>query len=105
LDTGADDTLFRESVAAQIGVDLSNAPVRSGAGFGMHTATVRYAEVTLRVADNNERREWKAWVGFTSAPLRQPLLGYAGFLQFFTATFFGEREEVELTINSTYRGT
>ena len=44
------------------------------------------------------------WVGFTSAPLRQPLLGYAGFLQFFTATFHGDREEVELAVNAAYPG-
>jgi hypothetical protein len=67
--------------------------------------TVRLAEVTLRLAGNNEQREWKAWVGFTAAPLRQPLLGYAGFLQFFTATFHGDREEVELAVNVTYAGT
>jgi hypothetical protein len=66
---------------------------------------VRYAEVTLRIADNQEQREWKAWVGFTAARLRQPLLGYAGFLQYFTATFHGDREEVELTVNPTYPGT
>jgi hypothetical protein len=45
------------------------------------------------------------WLGFTSAPLRQSLLGYAGFLQFFTATFYGDTEQVELTINSLYTGT
>jgi hypothetical protein len=105
LDTGADDTLFPEALATLIGLDLSQAPQGSGAGFGMHAATVRYAEVTLRIADNQEQREWKAWVGFTSARLRQPLLGYAGVLQFFTATFHGDREEVELTVNATYPGS
>ena len=44
-----------------------------------------------------------AWVGFTSAPIRHPLLGFAGFLQYFTATFHGDREEVELAVNGTYR--
>jgi predicted aspartyl protease len=104
LDTGADDTLFPEALATLLGIDLSQAPIRSGAGFGMHAATVRYAEVLLRIADTQEQREWKAQVGFTSAKLRQPLLGNAGVLQFFTATFHGDREEVELTINPTYPG-
>lgn len=105
LDPGADDTLFPEDMAPLLGIDLSAAPSRSGAGFGMHTATIRYAEVTLRITDGQERREWKAWVGFTSAKLRQSLLGFAGFLQFFTASFHGDREEVELTVNGTYRGS
>jgi hypothetical protein len=33
------------------------------------------------------------------------LYGFAGFLQFFTAKFEGDREEVELTVNSLYPGT
>ena len=52
-----------------------------------------------------EQREWPAWVGFTAASMPYPVLGFAGFLQFFTATFHGEREEVELTINGLYPGT
>jgi hypothetical protein len=105
LDSGADDTLFPEAVAGQLGIDLTNAPTGTGAGVGVQHLTVRYAQVTLRIADLQGRREWTAWVGFTAGRLRQPLLGYAGFLQFFTATFYGDREEVELTINSTYPGT
>jgi hypothetical protein len=37
--------------------------------------------------------------------MQQPILGFAGFLQYFTATFIGDREEVELTVNSLYPGT
>lgn len=36
------------------------------------------------------------WVGFSPA-ISRPLFGFAGFLQFFTATFHGDREQVELT--------
>ncbi len=105
LDTGADDTLFPEDLAPLLGIDLSTAPSGSGAGFGMQAATVRYAEVTLRITDGREQREWNAWVGFTTAKLRQALLGYAGFLQYFTASFFGDRQEVELTVNASYPGS
>jgi hypothetical protein len=31
--------------------------------------------------------------------------GQAGFLQFFRATFHGDLEEVELTVNPSYSGT
>jgi hypothetical protein len=44
-------------------------------------------------------------VGFTPVRLNRALLGFAGCLQFFTATFHGDREEVELTVNSLYPGT
>jgi hypothetical protein len=65
---------------------------------------VRYASVTLRITDGVEFREWPAVVGFASGNLTRPLLGFAGFLQFFTATFHGDREEVELTVNPLYPG-
>jgi len=105
LDTGADDTVFPEWVALKIGIDLSNAPWGTSGGMGGGSGLLRFAQVALRIADNTERREWNAWVGFTTAPLRHSLLGYAGFLQYFTATFHGDREEVELTVNGLYPGT
>lgn len=52
-----------------------------------------------------EFREWEAWAGFTAARMRQPLLGFAGFLQYFTATFDGEGEKLELAVNRLYPGT
>src|SRR5262249_18253749 len=106
LDTGADDTVFHESLAARIGVDLTNATEGEGGSFGGVTiARLRFAPVPLRLATASERREWVAIVGFTSVPLRWALLGFAGVLEYFTATFRGDREEVELTVNSLYPGT
>ena len=105
LDTGADDTVFSESWAAQIGLDLTNAPTGTLNGVVPGVASVRYARVTLRLAGNGDRREWTALVGFTPIPLRRAVLGYAGFLQFFTATFHGDSEQVELAVNGHYAGT
>lgn len=105
LDTGSDDTVFPEGVATIIGLDLTNAPTGSASGVGMTVATIRYAEVTLRLTDGLEFREWPARVGFTPAPIKRSLLGFAGFFQFFTAAFDGDREQVELTVNATYPGT
>jgi hypothetical protein len=105
LDTGADDTIFPEAWAATLGLDLTQAPVGEAAGIGRAGFPVRYAEVQLRITDGKEFRDWPARVGFTSAALKRPLLGFAGFLQFFTATFRGDREEVELEINPLYPGT
>ncbi|HTU21405.1 MAG TPA: aspartyl protease family protein [Gemmataceae bacterium] len=105
LDTGADDTVFSEHIAARIGLDLTNALQGQLTTATLANAPVRYAQVVLRVTDGKEQREWSAWVGFTPAKLQTPLLGFAGFLQFFTAVFRGDREEIELTVNSLYPGT
>ncbi|MBX9625242.1 MAG: retroviral-like aspartic protease family protein [Gemmataceae bacterium] len=105
LDTGADDTVFPDFVAANVGLDLSAAPTGAASGVGTVGYPIRYAEVRLRVLDGTELREWPARVGFTAAPLKRALLGYAGFLQFFTAAFDGERERVELAVNGRYPGT
>jgi hypothetical protein len=104
LDSGADDTVFPDSVALRLGLDLSNAPLGEATGIIATPVPVRYAQVTLRLTDGHEFCEWLAWVGFTAAPLRQPLLGFAGCLQFFDSDFRGEREEVDLATNSLYPG-
>ena len=104
LDTGADDTVFPDSVAARLGLDLGNAPLGEATGVASTAVPIRYAQVTLRLTDGREFCEWLAWVGFTAAPLRHPLLGFAGCLQFFDADFRGGREEVELVTNSLYPG-
>jgi hypothetical protein len=104
LDTGADDTVFHESLAAQIGVDLANAPTGTISGAGMAGIPLRYAQVHLRLTDGHEQREWPAWIGFTPARFLHPVLGFAGALQFFTSTHWGDREEVELEVNSLYPG-
>jgi hypothetical protein len=105
LDTGGDDTLFSEDIADLLGIDLSNAPGGTIGGIGANSFPVRYAKATLRIADNLEQREWQAWVCFGPIKRRYALLGYAGFLEYFTATFHGDREEVELTVNGRYPGT
>ncbi len=104
LDTGADDAVFHESAAELIGIDLTNAPTGEATGVGMVPTPIRYAQVNLRISDGRECCEWPAWVGFTAVLLRRPLLGFAGFLQFFDATFRGAREEVELVTNPFYPG-
>jgi hypothetical protein len=105
LDSGSDDTVFPDFVAADVGIDLTNAPTGSASGVGPAGAMLlRYAEVILRMTDGHEYREWPARVAFTSLPLHRPLLGFAGCLQFFTTTFHGDREQVELTVNSLYPG-
>lgn len=105
VDPAADDTVFPDKLAWAIGIDLSNAPTATFLGVGAQPASLRYAEVELRLTNGNQRFEWPARVGFVPFRLQYALLGFAGFLQFFTATFHGDREEVELTANALYPGT
>jgi hypothetical protein len=105
LDTGADDTVFPEALAAQLGLDLTTAPAGSATGVPASGVPLRYASVVLRLSDGRESRQWPAIVGFTPARIVFPMLGFAGCLQFFTSTFRGDQEEVELTVNALYPGT
>jgi hypothetical protein len=105
LDSHSDDTVFPERYAVQTGIDLTNAPQGTSAGVGQIPVPVKYAQVTLRMTDGKEFREWTGWVGFTPVLSNYALLGFAGCLQFFTATFYGHLEEVELLVNSLYHGT
>src|SRR5437879_85033 len=61
VDSAADDTVFHERIAAVIGIDLSQAPAGTASGVGSSGIAVRYAQVTLRLAAGQERREWVAW--------------------------------------------
>ena len=100
LDTGADGTVFPEIVAQDLGLDLSQAETMQARGIIGPPTQLWVARVQLRLATSINQVEWSAKVCFTNAPLRTPLLGFAGCLQYFTATFFGDREEVELTPNA-----
>jgi len=103
LDTGADDTVFPVSVLAWIGVTprpLSGHGLRwRGQAFAL-----RFADVTLEVSDGAQLWHWPAVVGFSPAPLRYPILGVCGCLQFFDALFLGGQRVVELEINPSYPG-
>lgn len=81
LDPGADDTVFPRREAVLLGIDLTSAPTRTLAGVTGPPVVVAYTQVTLRVTDGVEFREWLAWVGFTTVQMTHPTLGFAGFLQ------------------------
>src|SRR4051794_22117610 len=62
LDTGSDDTIFPEKAAGMVGVDLRQAATGEARVVGMGLVPLRYAQVTLRLTQGSERREWPAWV-------------------------------------------
>ena len=105
IDSGSDETIFPESVAGIIGVDLSQATSLATSGIGGSPVVVRFVEVSMRIADQQEQHEWTALVGFASLTRRSAVLGFAGFLQYFTTILHGDLEFVELTVNALYPGT
>jgi hypothetical protein len=105
IDSGADDTVFPESIALNLGLDLTNAPqlVINLAGRGI--LVCRYASVVLSITDGvSETYEWSATVGFVPVPLRNPLLGHAGFFDFFDVDFRRVTREAVIVPNAAFPG-
>ncbi len=104
LDTGSDECLFPLSVIRRIAGTLR---VETAYSITWHGTAypIRYADISLMLADDTSTYRWPATVAFTAAPLRYALLGMAGCLQFFDARFLGADRTVELEANWTYPGT
>ena len=104
LDSGADDTVFPLDVARFIGVSLvsSGHQIRwRGQHYPLHFGSV---ELELQ-DDTGAARRWPGMVAFSPAPLRYPILGQAGCLQFYDSLFRGHDHVVELQTNPIYPGT
>lgn len=107
LDTGSDETVFEEWIAQVIGVDLTQAIHRDIGLVGrLHPVRIKYVSLKLCITDGSQEvYEWPTMVAFTSTKLRFPLLGYAGFLQFFHTEFHGGDQTVGLTPHSKFPGS
>jgi hypothetical protein len=104
VDSGADDTVFPDTIAHQLGIDLSGAPEGESFQAAGQPVTYRYAPVRFHLSDGMETCDWDAIVGFVAAAMRWPLLGHAGFLQFFDVTFLGHAQELILAPNPSFSG-
>ena len=104
LDTGADDTIFPEVVANVVGVDLSSAPTLQIHLAGRAPIVCRYAAIELRITDGTETYEWSAIAGFVPILLQFPLLGYAGFYEYFDVTFHGGDRELVIVPGRLFAG-
>jgi hypothetical protein len=103
LDTVADDTVFPIDLARRLGVRLH--PL-SGHGLRWRGQLhpLRFGDIELSITDSVSVWHWPAVVAFSPAPIRYPILGQAGFLQFMDARFLGADLAVELEANRTYPG-
>ena len=100
LDPAADDTVFPLDTAARLGI-----PLRPSTGHGVRSRgqlhPPRFGDATLLLTDNVSVWRWPAVVGFSPAPIRYPILGQAGCLQFSDARFLGADLMIELDTNRT----
>jgi hypothetical protein len=104
LDPAADDTVFPLDTAQRIGARL-RADTGHRVRWRGQLHPLRFGDVDLLLTDNSSAWHWPAVVGFSPAPLRYPILGQAGCLQFIDALFRGADLLVELEINRAYPGT
>jgi hypothetical protein len=106
LDTGADDTVLPDWIAAALGLDLTGAEARPIGMIGRTPLNCRYASVEIQISDGvRDTYRWTAVVGFVAAAvLQRPLLGHAGFLQYFDAEFRGADLEILLIPNRSFPG-
>ena len=105
VDPGADDTVMPLDVAELLAVSFHPATGHSLRWKGQRHL-LRYGDVTLELADDEGNAlAWQAVAAFTTAPLRYPLLGICGCLEFFDATFRGAERIIELESNPALRPT
>lgn len=105
LDPGADDTIFPLDLVPLLGISL-----RADAGHTVRwrgqAHSLRFGDVELELSDESGSIwRWPATIGFSSAPIRYPILGIAGCLIYFDALFRGDDPMVELETNRAFVGT
>jgi hypothetical protein len=103
VDSGADETLFPMSLAEALGVELDQQLTSEVAGISGDRLKIHYGDVELRIESGQGFVAWKTTVGFVdfgSASDEVIILGHGGCLDYFTATFDGEKAELELVPNS-----
>ncbi len=102
LDTGADETLLPGFLVPRIGVEIDPDAQARFRGVGGQLVTASYGRVELEARTRRQSYRWPAMVGFLEGS-PAAILGHAGFLQYFTATFNSQRRQVTLTANDTLR--
>ncbi len=102
VDTGADETLLPLSLAEVLKIELDQQLTSEAAGISGDRLRIYYGDVEFRVAADDEVVSWKTTVGFVefgAADDEVKILGHGGCLDYFTATFDGEKAELELVPN------
>ncbi len=104
VDSAADDSVFPLVTARWINVNF-----RTDTGHRVRwrgqVHPLRFGDVELVLDDGHSVWRWRTVLGLSPAPIRYPILGTAGCLQFIDARFRGADTIVELEPNRLYPGT
>src|SRR5205807_5180790 len=104
VDPASDDTVFPLDTARRI-----RAQLRPDTGHRVRwrgqVHPLRFGDVELILNDGISVWRWSAVVGFSPAPLRYPILGNAGCLQYFDTLFRGADLTIELNTGRSYAGS
>ena len=93
VDTGADNTILPASAARALGIPLKRTTGPAAQAFGGQEIALSYADVKLELLHPDARLRWLAHVYFRAGledGEEAALLGQEGFLEFFTAVFYGD---------------
>ncbi|MCA9093708.1 MAG: hypothetical protein KDA68_09495 [Planctomycetaceae bacterium] len=103
LDTGADITLLPAELLPLIGTSFDVERTVEINGVGGEPLIAHFANVELSLGYQEQLYRWTAQVGFLEGRT-VALLGHAGFLNYFTATFNGNQKRVTLRVNKRFPG-
>ena len=105
FDPCADDTVFAADLSPLL--DITLRPVTGHVvRWRGQSYPLRFGDVELELTDDSGAVwRWPAVVSFSPAPMRYPILGNCGCLQFFDARFRGADRIVEIATNPTYPGS
>ncbi len=107
VDTGAEVTLVPRRLADLIGAVVEPGESTSVIGFAGHQVEIVTGRVDWQLGEGEKALRWTSRVGF--ATFADPsdeeiILGHAGFLEFFRATFDGPSAMLELTPSDGFPG-
>ena len=101
IDTGADHVFLSMLLAEVLGVVLRMEEAETAEGAGGQQLRLWPANVELELVADTQSYRWRIQAGFieTGDDPAAAYLGHAGFLEYFTATFDGDAQTVELISN------
>lgn len=102
VDTGADRSVFPSSMANDLGIKLMPAMGKGGLTFSGEALKLSVGIVVLELSQDDRILRWPAAVlfhDFANPGDESVILGHAGFLEYFTATFDGSDGVLSLVAN------
>jgi hypothetical protein len=102
VDTGSDNTIFPKSVADHLQIATESASGPAANAFGGQRIQLLNGDATLLLESDGETCSWKTvtcFFNFDSPEDETVILGHAGFLDYFTATFDGKSATLTLIAN------